>query len=78
MKKAFEEVTGAALVEGYGLTEAAPVVTCNPLFGMQKEGSIGIPLPDTIVEIRDPEGRHLLRAEGEVGELCVSDGRKKN
>lgn len=71
VKKAFEAVTGCSLVEGYGLTEASPVVTCNPLFGIQKDGSIGIPLPDTVVEIRDPDGHHCLREEGEVGELCV-------
>lgn len=67
---AFTRLTGAPLVEGYGLTEASPVVTCNPFDGSGKAGSIGRPLADTIVEIRDPVTRELLPV-GEKGELVI-------
>ncbi|MEX0991777.1 MAG: long-chain fatty acid--CoA ligase [Actinomycetota bacterium] len=68
----FEEVTGGAqAVEGYGLTETSPVTHVNPIEGVRKEGSIGLPLPDTdckIVDLEDPE--HEMGA-GEPGELCM-------
>ena len=66
----FERVTGARLVEGYGLTEASPVVSCNPHDGSGKPGSVGLPLVDTVVEIRDPDTRERV-ATGEKGELVV-------
>lgn len=71
VKKQFEATTGCVLVEGYGLTESSPIVCVNPLGGVNKPGSIGLPLPQTIVEIRDPE-THALLPRGERGELCVS------
>jgi long-chain acyl-CoA synthetase len=67
----FESVTGCRLVEGYGLSEASPVVTCNPLNEEPRAGSIGVPLPDTVVEIRDPLDPSRLLGVGEKGELCV-------
>ncbi|HYP20726.1 MAG TPA: long-chain fatty acid--CoA ligase [Chloroflexia bacterium] len=67
---AFESVTGARLVEGYGLTEASPVTHCNPIHGERRAGSIGLPLPSTEARIVDPETREPL-ATGEVGELAV-------
>ena len=70
--KRFEEVTGGAqVVEGYGLTEASPVTHANPVLGKRKEGSIGLPLPDTdckIVSLEDPDTEV---APGERGELCI-------
>jgi long-chain acyl-CoA synthetase len=69
----FVELTGARLVEGYGLTEAAPVTHCNPLFGegKQKVGSIGIPYPDVESKIVDVEtGEHEM-PPGEPGELIL-------
>ena len=69
----FVELTGARLVEGYGLTEAAPVTHCNPLFGegKQKVGSIGIPYPDVESKIVDVEtGEHEM-PPGEAGELIL-------
>ncbi|HRD78100.1 MAG TPA: AMP-binding protein, partial [Hyphomicrobiaceae bacterium] len=53
VKQNFEALTGCKLVEGYGLSEASPVVTCNPLDGPVKKNSIGQPLPATIVSLRD-------------------------
>ncbi len=68
--KRFKELTGAKLVEGYGLTEASPVTHANPLDGLIKEGSIGIPFPDTdskVVSLKTGEDLPM----GKVGELCV-------
>lgn len=67
----FEAKTGGRIVEGYGLSEASPVVTCNPFKGTRKPGSIGIPLPDTIVKIVDMETGTRELPPGEVGELVV-------
>jgi long-chain acyl-CoA synthetase len=52
VKQRFEALTGCKVVEGYGLSEAGPVVTCNPPDGPVKAGSIGQPLPGTIVSLR--------------------------
>lgn len=71
VKKSFEEKTGCVVVEGYGLTEAAPVVCCNPPVGKNKPGSIGMPLPGTMVEIVDPEDKVTRMKQGERGELCA-------
>jgi len=70
VKKTFEKNTGCVVVEGYGLTESAPVVCINPIEGENKAGSIGFPVQGTIVEILDPETGALVAA-GERGELCV-------
>lgn len=72
VKERFEELTRCKLVEGYGLTETSPVAVCNPLYGVNKEASIGIPLPGTVVEIRDPEQPGDAVALGERGEICIS------
>lgn len=71
VKKCFEQNTGCVVVEGYGLTESAPVVCANPIVGENKAGSIGLPLPGTIVMIIDPEDKVTPVATGERGELCV-------
>ncbi len=68
----FEARFHIPLIEGYGLSEASPVVTKNPLDGRRKPGSIGLPIPDVEVSIQDDAGRHL-RAN-EIGELCVRGG----
>jgi len=62
------EVTGTPLIEGYGLTEASPVVCIN-LLEQTKLGSVGLPIPSTEVSIRDDGGRPV--AAGEGGEICV-------
>jgi long-chain acyl-CoA synthetase len=61
-------VTGTPIVEGYGLTEASPFVSCNLLEG-EFTGTIGIPIPSTFVEIRDDAG--LCQSIGQEGEICI-------
>jgi long-chain acyl-CoA synthetase len=65
----WKEVTGTPVVEGYGLTETSPVVTFNPIGGLVKDGTIGIPLPSTDVKLVDETGAPV--AEGHPGELLV-------
>ncbi|MDO6421300.1 AMP-binding protein [Saccharophagus degradans] len=64
----WEKITGCKVVEGYGLTEASPVVSGNPSDAIQL-GTIGVPLPETQVKIVDDVGNEL--PQGETGELCV-------
>jgi long-chain acyl-CoA synthetase len=70
VQEAFEKLTRGRLVEGYGLTECAPVTHANPLNGLRQVGSIGVPLPNTDAKIV-----HLATGEdlspGSVGELAV-------
>jgi long-chain acyl-CoA synthetase len=70
--KRFEEITGGAIaVEGYGLTECSPVTHVNPIRGTRKEGSIGIPIPDTDAKIVALEEPDRTLGVGEAGELCI-------
>ncbi|MDQ1300183.1 MAG: long-chain acyl-CoA synthetase, partial [Chloroflexota bacterium] len=66
----FGEITGGRLVEGYGLTEAAPVTHCNPIYGIRKAGSIGVPVSDVEAKIMDHE-RFSEKPVGEAGELWL-------
>jgi long-chain acyl-CoA synthetase len=60
------------LIEGYGLSEASPVVSKNPLDGTHKPGSVGMPIPNVEMSIQDDEGQVL--PPGQVGEICVRGG----
>ena len=71
VKEKFERLTGCKVVEGYGLSEASPSVTCNPVDGPVKEGSIGQPLPGTIVSLRDLADPTKEVVLGENGEICI-------
>lgn len=67
----FETLTGARLVEGYGLTEASPVTHANPLYGARKVGTIGLPFPDTDARIVDLETGERTLPPKEIGEVAV-------
>jgi len=73
----FEKATGVTLVEGYGLTEATCLVSCNPLGeGQKKIGSVGVPFPYTEVKILQCDGDGVVLKEcgiDEVGEICVAN-----
>lgn len=70
LQQRFEAMTGARLVEGYGLTEASPVTHANNIWEKRKIGSIGIPFPDTEARIVDPDQGTELPM-GEIGELII-------
>jgi long-chain acyl-CoA synthetase len=65
----WRELTGTPLVEGFGLTESSPVLTFNPLTGLSKDGSIGIPVPSTEVKCVDENGNEV--PVGQSGELVA-------
>lgn len=72
----FEKATDVKIVEGYGLTEATCLVSCNPTDGVKKIGSVGIPFPYTDVKIYDCAADGTINKEcgvDEVGEICVSN-----
>ena len=71
IKRAFERVSGCKLVEGYGLSETSPVTHVNPLNEIAKEGSIGLPLPGTIMSLRDLSAPQKEVPLGEKGEICI-------
>jgi len=75
VQRRFEEITGGKLVEGYGLTETSPVACANPLNGLRKAGSIGLPVPSTQMAIvaldaREDGGYDLVPPGGE-GEVVI-------
>lgn len=63
----WKTLTKSVIVEGYGLTEASPVVTCNPVDGTDRVGTIGLPFPNTDVKLVDDDGNEV--PAGEAGEL---------
>jgi long-chain acyl-CoA synthetase len=69
----FERKTGCtALAEGYGLTESSPGATFNPSRGVKKPGSVGQPVPGTVIEIVSREDGVSVLPVGEKGEVCIS------
>lgn len=71
VKNEFEHITGAKLIEGYGLTEASPVVCANPLKGANKAGSIGLPLPQSFVKVMSLDDPNLEVPLGQTGQIMV-------
>jgi long-chain acyl-CoA synthetase len=68
----FEQTFGRSLFEGFGLSEASPVTHSTPLLGVRKQGTVGLPMPDTDIKIVDAESGTIELPHGEAGELCVS------
>ena len=71
VKRGFEAISGAILVEGYGLSETSPVAACNPP-DAPREGSIGLPLPATEISIRSLDDPTVELKTGETGEICIA------
>ena len=69
--KEWEQLTGGLLVEGYGLTETSPVVVGNPMSNARRPGYIGVPFPNTLVRIANPENLDETQPDGVEGELLV-------
>lgn len=67
----FEQLTSSRILEGFGLSETSPVTHVNPLSGLRKIGSIGIPVPDTDARVVDPDDGVTEMPVGEVGELLL-------
>lgn len=70
-KEKFESLTGGKVFEGYGLSEAPTATHCNPLFGENRTGSIGLPLPDVDCRIISLDDEVTVLPVGEIGELVV-------
>jgi long-chain acyl-CoA synthetase len=71
IRQKFEAKTGVRVVEGYGLSEASPIIACNPLEGLVKDNSCGPAFPGTALEIRDPDNIDKLMKQGQRGEVCA-------
>ncbi|MBW9107533.1 long-chain fatty acid--CoA ligase [Paraburkholderia phenoliruptrix] len=67
--KRWFEHTKTPIIEGYGLSETSPCVTCNPVTVTEYSGTIGLPLPSTEISIRDDEGNEVPL--GQAGEICI-------
>ena len=67
--EAWMQATGRPIIEGYGLSETAPVLTCNPSNVAEWNGTIGLPVPSTEISIRDDQGHEV--ALGQQGEVCA-------
>ena len=73
VQEKFQELSGCTLVEGYGLSETAPIATCNPTTpGGSREGSLGVPVPGTVVDICSIDEPEKVLPQGEIGEICIS------
>lgn len=73
VKNTFESATDrdGIIKQGYGLTEAAPVVASNPPYGPNKPESVGLPVPNTQIKITDPDDPARTLQMGEIGEICI-------
>ena len=72
IQEQFERISGAALVEGYGMTETSPSTHCNPVSGTRKPGSIGVPLPGTRCKVVEQDDPTREVPPGQPGELAIA------
>jgi long-chain acyl-CoA synthetase len=70
-KETFESLSGGKVFEGYGLSEAPTATHCNPLLGVNKTGSIGMPLPDVDCKIISLDDGETEMPQGEIGEIAI-------
>ena len=71
-KQRFEKLTQGRIVEGYALTESVMATVMTPVQGAYKPGAVGIPLPDVLVRIVDPQNGNIELPPGEIGEILLS------
>jgi long-chain acyl-CoA synthetase len=71
VRQRFEELTGVVIAEGYGLSEAPTATHCNPIGGLNKPGSVGLPLPDVEARIISLEDETTPLPPGQPGELVI-------
>ena len=71
-KEEFERLTGGKVFEGFGMSEAPTAVSCNPLNGVNKTGSIGMPLPDVDCQIISLDDGETILPQGEIGEIVIN------
>lgn len=67
----FERLTGGKITEGFGLTETSPLTHANPLDGLRKVGSVGVPVPGTDMKVVDVDTGEQELGAGQEGELCI-------
>ena len=72
VQEQFEKISGARLIEGYGMTETSPCTHANPVSGIRKPGTIGVPLPGTLCKIVEQDNASREVPPGEPGELAIS------
>jgi long-chain acyl-CoA synthetase len=72
IQEQFERISGARLIEGYGMTETSPSTHANPVSGLRKPGSIGLPLPGTRCRIVEQDDSAKEVAPGQPGELAIA------
>jgi long-chain acyl-CoA synthetase len=68
--KLWLEKTGCPICEGYGLSETSPIVSCNPVTAKEFTGTIGAPLPSTLIKLLDDDGREVTTL-GQSGEIAI-------
>ncbi len=71
-KEEFERLTGGKVFEGYGMSETPTATHCNPLVGVNKTGSVGLPLPDVDIKIISLDDGETELLQGEIGEIVVN------
>jgi long-chain acyl-CoA synthetase len=72
IQEQFERISGARLIEGYGMTETSPSTHANPVSGLRKPGTIGLPLTGTLAKIVDQDNASKEVAPGQPGELAIA------